>query len=137
MTAARIYVAIALWSSSLLIGRVIPVVLVAEVVLAICLAGLVHALMITFTAWLYRKGDILSILRSLGLRTDRAQFTLLVAAMGAWYLGAAIHDHRTPLNTFVIETAFGIGVWLYVRRAAVGREFARQLRQRLFASRKT
>jgi hypothetical protein len=51
--------------------------------------------------------------------------------MAAWYLAAAIHDHRTPLNMAAIEAGFALGVWLYLRRVQVRRELAHQLRHRL------
>jgi hypothetical protein len=137
MAAARLYVTIALWASSLLLARLVPVMLLAEVIVVVCVASLLHALVIAFTTWLYRKGDVRSMLRFLGVRTSRDQFILLVVTMGAWYLAAAIHDRRSPLNILVIEAVYGIGIWLYLRRATLRRELAHQLGQRLGSSRHT
>ena len=132
----RLYVTLALWAASLLMGQMLPIVLLAKVVLAFCAAAAVHALMIRFTTWLYRKNDFPSLLRAIGLNTERAQFVLLVGALALWYLAAAIHDHRSPLNIAAIEIGFALGVWLYLRRAVVRRELAHQFQQRLSPSRR-
>lgn len=133
----RLYVTLIIWAASLLLSRHLPILLLAQLVLALCTAAIAHALVIRLTTWLSRKNDFPILLRKFGLGTDRAQFAFLVVAMALWYLAAGVHDHRTPLNIAAIEAGFALGVWLYLRRGPVRRELARQVRERIASSRQT
>ena len=96
-----------------------------------CVGALLHALVLKFTTWLYRRNDIARAPHWLGIRTEREQFMLLVATMSVWYLVAALRDGRTPLNIVAIECVFGFGVWLYLKRAVVRYGFSRRITERL------
>lgn len=126
MIGVRAYVALTAWAGLFVLQALLPMKLIAEIVFAFCIGAAMHAALISAGVWLFSRECVR--VDQIGRRGGRRLYWLAVVAVGVWYLVAAIHDGRRPLNVAAIEGAYVAGVFLYERRAAVEGELRRRIR---------
>jgi hypothetical protein len=110
----------------------LPVTLTfADVVLQLCVAGLLYAVLI---AWVVRMLD--GELR-LGVFGRRRLYLLATCAAGAWLIVGSANDGRSAVNIVAILIAFMMGVVFYVFRRELAREVVTEFVSRAHPNRRS
>jgi hypothetical protein len=113
---------------SVLLARVLPMALIAEAVLAFCLAAALHAVLFRWYAWMYRTSWRKLLVRYVEDRTVYRAGALLLAA---WFAAGTIHDHGSFARVIAVEAAFFLGMWLTLHPREVKKGLVQGIRDRL------
>jgi hypothetical protein len=125
----KIYVMAALWALGFLLEDLLPMRTIAYVTLALCAAAAIHALSIRWAVWMFSR-DLAPTLQ-VGRNGRKRLFLIGITTVGSWYLVASIREGRSLANVIAIETAYLLGVWIYVHRESLGSELRVQVVRRL------
>jgi hypothetical protein len=113
---------------SIVLAHVVPMVLIAEAALALCIAAALHALLFRGYAWMYRTSWRKLLARHVD---DRTVYRWAVLLMAAWFAVGVIHEHGSVMRMIAVEGAFFLGVWITLHPREVKQGLLEGLRERL------
>ena len=128
MNLGKIYGVVVATSVGVLLGRILPMKLIADAALAFCFAAAMHALLFRWYAWMYRTSWRKLLARWV---SDRTVYRVGVLLMAGYYLLGVVHEHGSVMQALVVEAAFFLGVWITLHPQEVKKGLVEGLRERL------